>query len=127
MHVSDSILVASVAALIPVLSRHSNMSGRLPRRQIGSVYLQLSEDARSGMRSDLDGADLNTLVHTVKYRDLCLPSHFTTVDGETERTSTGDMLALYQMGNGSTYGMLLTCAYMTLTLTHCVLTCMPVC
>ena len=54
--------------------------------------------------------ELETLFHTLKCRGLCFPSVFTTIDGETERTTSGDILgqflALFRMGPGSTFGTL---------------------
>ena len=54
------------------------------------------------------GPELETLLHTLKCRGLCFPSAFTTIDGGTERTTSGDILALFRMGhvNGSTFGAL---------------------
>ena len=83
-HVSDSNLVATVAAAISVLGHHTHTEGKFPRREFGAAYLQATEDARSGQRRDMAGPELETLFHTLEYRGLCFPSAFTTIDGETE-------------------------------------------
>jgi len=48
-HVSDSNLVATVAAAISVLGHHTHTAGKFPRREFGAAYpgLQAIEDARS--------------------------------------------------------------------------------
>jgi hypothetical protein len=114
-HVSDSNLVATVAAAISVLGHHTHTAGKFPRREFGAAYLQATEDARSGQRRDMAGPELETLFHTLKYRGLCFPSAFTTIDGETERTTSGDILALFRMGHGSTFGVLFYSLHIDLT------------
>jgi len=110
-NISDANLVACVAAAISVMRSHVHTAHKLPRREIAAAYLQLTEDARSGMRRELPSDELGSLIHTLKYRGLCFPSAFTTVDSETVRTTSGDIMALYRLGHGGGNPDLITPGY----------------
>ena len=91
--IDDNELVAVLKALFNVMKDHPWTSRTFPREEFGNRHLCIIERATHPSRK-MSVPELNSLLHTLRYRVLNFPSVFNTVDRAISRTSMQDVMAL---------------------------------